>query len=157
MKNVSVCFVLWYVRCLVSAFVFPHHFLSPHFSTWIIYIICLKGKEIQAREGFQMPFCVPTTLSALNRKEYIQEMFCLGYLSTVRCGHGMVNPDHLAKAVSGISNIYFSVLAEARFHGISSEAGGLSETHQGSTWLQSNLKDKCSQCSSEVSQNFLAS
>lgn len=91
-----------------------------------MYIICLK--EIQARKGFQMPFCIPTTLSALNRKEYIQEMFCLGYVD-IR----IVNPDHLAKAVYGIPYIYFSVLAEARFYGISSEAGGLSETEQGST------------------------
>lgn len=81
--------------------------------------------------GFQMPFCVPTTLSALKRKEYIQKIFCLRYLNIVRCGHiRMVNPDHLAKAVYGISYIYLSVLAEARGHGISSEAGGLSETDQ---------------------------
>lgn len=44
-----------------------------------MYIICLKGKEINARKGFQMPFCVPTTLSALSKKEYIQEVFWLGY------------------------------------------------------------------------------
>lgn len=87
MKNVCVCFVFWCVRCLVSVCVFPHHLLTAHFSTWITYIICLKEKEIQDRKGFQMSFCVPTTLSALNRREYIQEMFCLGYLSTVRCRH----------------------------------------------------------------------
>lgn len=85
MKNVCSCFVLWCVRCLVSVFVFPRHFLTPCFSTWIMSTICLKGKEIHARKGFPMPFCVPTTLSALSRKEYIQEVFCLGYLSTLRC------------------------------------------------------------------------
>lgn len=86
MKNVCSCFILRCVRCLVSVFVFPHHFLTPHFSTCII--ICLKGKEIHARKGLPMPFCVPTTLSALNRKEYIQEVFWLGCrISTLRCGH----------------------------------------------------------------------
>lgn len=34
-----------------------------------------KKKGIQASKGFQMPFCVPVTLRALNRKEYIQESF----------------------------------------------------------------------------------
>lgn len=43
--------------------------------------------------------------------------------------------------------------------GFQVKPGGLSETDQWSTLLQSNLKDKCSQCSSGVlkSQNFLAS
>lgn len=80
--------VFWFVAYQVFGFcVFTHHFLTPHFSTWVMYIICLKEKEIQARKGFQMPFCVFTTLRALKRKEYIQEIFCLGYLSAVTCGH----------------------------------------------------------------------
>lgn len=56
----------------------------------------------------------------------------------------MVNPGHLAKgSVWNLS--HFSVVAEARFHGILSEPGGLSETDQESTWLQSSLKDGVAQ------------